>query len=373
MQWGVMAIPTEPLAPIRWEDPAYGDREQEYVVRALTDPSFKPIEALESTLADWLGGARVVTCSNGTVAILLALQLHDIGPGDEVAVPTYTFASVVNPIILLGARPLLLDSSPDTGNVDMDALEEHLRAGRRIRARLHVDVGGVPPDYDRLARLTRDHGLIVVEDGAESLGSEVRGQRVGNSPHVATLSFQTAKQLSAAEGGAVTVPDDALAKRCRRLRNHGMSGRYEHTDFGLNLRISTLNAALGLAQAERLDGFIATRERIVATYRSRLSDILTFQPIPEWATRVSWGMCMVRARDTETRDAIVQGLAGEGIETRVNWKPVHRQPYQRYLADGTYPVAEDIHATSLTLPLGNGMTDETIDRVAGAVRRAVGA
>lgn len=357
---------------IRWEDPVYGDREREYVDRALTDAQrFRPIEELEATLEDWLGGARVITCSNGTVAILIALLALDIGAEDEVAVPTYTFASVVNSILLLGARPVLLDSRADTGNVDLDTLEQLLRDGRRIRCLIHVDVGGVPADRDRLAGLSERYGILLIEDGAEALGSEVSGRRIGNSPHVVTLSFQAAKQLSAGEGGAVAVPDQPLLERCKVLRNHGMSARYEHTDFGLNFRLSALNAALGLAQAERLDAFIDRRGEVMAHYRQRLGDIVTFQDVPLWASRVSWGMALIRARDGITRDAIVDGLARSGIETRINWKPVHQQPYHRHLSGATFPVADEMYQTSLTLPLSNGMSIETAEVVCDAVRQSV--
>ena len=341
---------------VPWENPSFGEREIEHLRRALQQDGASMIDDFEAALGEFIGNPRVVTVSNGTLALLVALMLVDVGAGDKVIAPTYTFAAVVNPILLLGATTVLVDSDPGSINMDLDALEEKLQEDGEVKAVFHVDVGGVPPDHERLRELSNRYGFAVIEDGAEALGSEYAGRRVGALPHIVTLSFQAAKQLTSGEGGAVVLPNDDLYERCRLLRHHGMSAQYEHTAFGLNFRLPALNAAVGLAQMERLDGFLAHRNAVMDMYRAGLGRRLRFQSAPSGMTKVSWGMALARAESQGLRDRIRTALAEAGVETRVNWKPVHQQPYHSKLMGGEFPVADRVFDTGFTLPLNNSMS-----------------
>ena len=344
---------------VPWENPSFGDAELVNIRRVLEENAGAAITAaFEEALGRFIGNPRVVTVNNGTLAILCGLLLLDLKPGDKVIAPTYTFASVVNPILLMGAKPVLVDSDPGTVNMDLDKAEDVLREEQGVRAIIHVDVGGVPPDHERLASLSRRYGVAVIEDAAEALGSEYRGRPVGAASHIVVLSFQQAKQLTCGEGGALVLPTDELYERCKLLRNHGMSRTYEHTAFGLNFRLPALNAAVGLAQIDRLGRFLSHRDRIMESYRSGLAHSVTFQTVPREVTRPSWGLAMVRAESRRDRDDLVEALSAAGVETRINWKPVHRQPFHADKVSGDFPEADRIYDTSFTLPLTNGMTLE---------------
>lgn len=358
---------------VPWENPSFSQAELDLLRQVLEeDAGASIIDSFESALGGFIGNPRVVTVNNGTLALLVALMLIDVGRGDKVIAPTYTFASVVNPILLLGATPVLVDSHPGTVNLDLDAVEAVLEKDSDVRALFHVDVGGVPPDYDRLHDLSERYGLTVIEDAAEALGSEYRGRRVGALPHIVTLSFQTAKQLTCGEGGAVVLPNDELYEKCKLLRHHGMSAQYEHTAFGLNFRLSGMNAAVGLAQMDRLDDFLRHRDEVMDVYRSGLGEALRFQEIPADVTRVSWGMAMVRSDSREERDRLTATLAEAGVQTRINWKPVHRQPYHSGFLSGDFPVADRVFDTSCTLPLNNGMTLDDAAFVVESAHTAIG-
>lgn len=356
---------------VPWENPSFNKTELNLLQQVLEkNAGDSIIDSFESDLGEFIGNPRVVTVNNGTMALLVALLLIDIGPADKVISPTYTFASVVNPILMLGATPILTDSHPDSINLDLDAVETALEKHPEVRAILHVDVGGVPPDYDRLIYLAEQYNVTVIEDGAEALGSEYRGCRVGVLPHIVTLSFQTAKQLTCFEGGAVVLPNNEMYERCRLLRHHGMSSQYEHTAFGLNFRLSAMNAAVGLAQMKRLEGFLQHREKVMGIYRSRLNEVFKFQEAPENVTRVSWGMALVQANDQEKRDHAIATLSKAGVQTRINWKPVHQQPYHGKFLTGHFPVADHVFNTSFTLPLNNGMTLDDAEFVVKYARKA---
>ena len=350
---------------IPWENPLF-DKTELTLWQKVFDKNTgdDTIDSFESVLGDFIGNPRVVTVNNGTLALLVALMAIDIGVADKVIVPTYTFASVANPILMLGGTPILVDSHPDSINLDLDAVESVLEENPEVKAILHVDVGGVPPDYDRLQNLAERYNVTVIEDAAEALGSEYKGDRVGVLPHIVTLSFQTAKQLTCFEGGALLLPSDQMYEKCKLLRHHGMSSQYEHTAFGLNFRLSALNAAVGLAQMKHLEGFLKHRNKIMDIYRSNLGSVLKFQSAPKNVTRVSWGMAIVQASCREERDKTIEALSKAGVQTRINWKPVHQQPYHSKFLTGNFPVADHVFDTSFTLPLNNGMTLKEAEFVA---------
>ncbi len=356
---------------IPWENPLFDKTELTLLQQVFEkNTGDTTLDSFESALGEFIGNPRVVTVNNGTLALLVALMLIDIGPTNKVIAPTYTFASVVNPILMLGATPILLDSHPDSINLDLDAVESALEGNPDVKAILHVDVGGVPPDYDRLLDIAERYGVTVIEDAAEALGSEYKGARVGALPHIVTLSFQTAKQLTCFEGGAILLPNDLMYEKCRLLRHHGMSDQYEHTAFGLNFRLSAVNAAIGLAQMKRLEEFLQHRNRIMDIYKSYLDGVFKFQSPPINVTRVSWGMAIVQASCREERDNTIAALSKAGIQTRINWKPVHQQPYHSKFLTGNFPIADHVFDTSFTLPLNNGMT---LDDAVFVAKQAVSA
>ncbi len=313
--------------------------------------------------------ADVVTVNNGTSAIIASLMAAGVSPGDYVIAPTYTFASVVGCVRVLGAKPILVDSDPKTFNIDIEATERALRT-RRVKALIHVDVGGVPGNIDRLLELSEDYGCTLIEDAAEGLGTEYKGRMIGSYPHLTTFSFHPAKQITTVEGGAISTKEESLAKKIRLIINHGMADSYEHVTLGLNFRLTDLQAAIGIAQLAKLDLFIKNREKIAARYTEALSDSATLQLIPKYVTRLSRGMFLFLARTSKLRAIIMNQMSSAGIEVRRPWKPVHLQPYFRSIVSGRFPVAESIYNMIVSPPLTNKMAGQHVRKVVETLQSA---
>ena len=320
------------------------------------------ISKFESDLASYVGVAHASVVNNGSSALICALLASGIQPGDKVAVPTYTFASVVNSIILMGGVPILVDSEHQTFNMSMTQLEK-CTADHDIKAVIHVDVGGHPPDLGKLIDFCKDKHIALIEDGAEALGSAYKGKKVGAFDHATTLSFHPAKQITTMEGGAILTNNDSVAKKLAIIRNHGMTSGYEHTELGFNFRMTPFEAAFGISQLKKIDSFIERRNAIANRYSSGLDKLLKHQESKSYVTQHAWGAFLTLVDTSISRDSLLQYLFEKGIEARVMWKPVHLQDYHKFLATIRYPVAEDIFHRVLSLPIGNGMSSDAVDYV----------
>ncbi|MGH9005757.1 MAG: DegT/DnrJ/EryC1/StrS family aminotransferase, partial [Acidimicrobiia bacterium] len=333
------------------------------------------VEELEARLAALSGVPAAVTCSSGTDALLLALMAWEVGPGDAVFVPAFTFAATAEVAALVGATPVFADVSPDTFNLDPDSLvaavEVATAAGLRPAAVIPVDLFGQPADYPAIGKVAAEVGVPVLADGAQSFGASLGGRRVGSLAAATTLSFFPSKPLGAyGDGGAVLTADQGLADRLRSLRAHGKGAdRYDHVRIGINARLDTLQAAVLLAKLDVFEAEIAARAEVAQRYSQLLDGEVGVPRVAETATSV-WAQYTVVV---EGRKAVIAHLGGRGIATAVHYPiPLHRQP----AFAGCPTAAPDLEVSQwlaervLSLPMHPYLAPEEQDRVVAALREA---
>jgi len=360
---------------IPWDSPFVGDEEIQSVTSLLKREAMPShyIGDFERKLGRYVSNGRILSVNNGTTAILCALLTAGVKPGDKIIIPTYTFASVATVVMSLHAKPLLTDVDPLTFNMNLEDLREQAKRG--AKGVIHVDVSGIPPDIDTIDSICDEYGLFLIEDAAEALGSEYKEKKIGSFQHLTCFSFQSAKQLCTYEGGAVSFGTEEQFEKCKSIINHGMGATYEHQEFGLNFRINPLAAAMGTVQMNMIEEFVRRRGQIVRNYEKGFGQELSIQSIPDYATKVSWGMVLALAKDKRVRDGLVSYLREKEIEIRIPWKPIHLQPYHRNLVDlGSmeYPVAEDIFDRVFGLPLSNSISDAEVGYVLDSISQFLG-
>lgn len=369
-----------PDRALRVCEPRLAGNERAYVVEALDGnwiSSQGPFVArFEAAFAEAVGTRHGVACSSGTAALHLALGAAGVGPGDEVIVPAFTMVATANAVRFLGATPVLVDSEPGTGNLDVDLVAAAIT--ERTVAVVPVHIYGHPVAMDPLRELADAAGIDVVEDAAEAHGARYRGRPAGSLGRAAAFSFFGNKVLTTGEGGMVTTDDDELAARARELRDLSFSPErhFWHRSVAFNYRMTNLQAALGLAQTEQLDDLVARRRSNASRYREALSGVagLALSPEARDVDSACWMIGLTVAEEFGcTRDELRARLAARGIETRTYFVPMHLQP--AYFADHRgerYPVAEELGRTGLYLPSGPDLSDDDIAYVAREVRRARG-
>jgi perosamine synthetase len=328
------------------------------------------VTRLEREFAEISGCAHGVACSSGTAALQLAVAAAGIGPGDEVIVPTFTMVACANVISHLGATPVFVDADPGTWNLDPDRIREAI--GPRTRAILMVHIYGHPADADAIRALAVPNGLAVIEDAAEAHGATYHGRPAGSLGTIAAFSLYGNKILTTGEGGMVTTDDADLAALARELRDHGFSPErhFWHGYRAYNFRMTNLQAAVGVAQVERLDELLGLRRRMAALYRDALGAIpgLTLPPTEPGIDGANWMFGVVVGDELGiTRDELREALAARGIETRTFFVPLHIQPaYRESQLGRSFPVAEWLGRAGLYLPSGPDIDEEAVARVAGA-------
>ena len=333
------------------------------------------IREFEEKFSARVGRKHGIAVCNGTAALDAAVAALDIGPGDEVILPTFTIISCASAISRLGAIPVVVDCTPDTWNIDVSRIEERITT--RTRAIMAVHIYGLPVDMDPLFEIAERHGLTVIEDAAEMIGQTYKGRPCGSLGQISTFSFYPNKHVTTGEGGMIVTDDDALAERCRSLRNLTMkaSRRFIHDELGWNFRMTNLQAAVGLAQLERLDEFVPKKRSIFDLYTKLLSGEKALQlPVAstDYATNINWVFGVV-IDDKVPFDAEVamRKLAEKGVGTRPFFWPMHEQPVYRAMGlfkDESYPNAEKIARRGFYLPSGLALTDEQVVRVVDAVK-----
>ena len=327
------------------------------------------VEAFESEFAAYVGAAHCVAVSNGLEALQLALLAVGVKPGDEVIVPTHTFVATWLAVTQCGAVPVPVEVNPDTYQLDATRLSAAITP--RCKAIVPVHLYGMPADLNPILELAAAHGIPVVEDAAQAHGTRYHGRRIGGHCAAASWSFYPGKNLGAfGDAGAVTTNDAQVALRLRSLRNYGSSERYVHDELGFNSRLDPVQAAILRVKLRHLDAWNIRRQDIASRYQSELADIgLVLPSIPEWADS-SWHLYPVRH---PMRDALRTMLASAGIETLIHY-PI--APHlQRAYADlgyvrGSFPIAESVSATVLSLPIGPAMTDSQVTAVIAALHAA---
>lgn len=335
------------------------------------------VRELEARLAAFAGTKHCVTCSNGTDALSLALRALDIGAGDAVFVPAFTFAATAEVVALCGATPVFVDVLPDSFNIDpanLDAAIADVTASGDLhpRAVIPVDLFGQPADYRALARVAGRHRLDVIADAAQSFGATLDSRRVGTLGDLTTTSFFPAKPLGCyGDGGAVFTDDDAAADIMRSLRVHGKgSDKYDNVRIGLNARLDTLQAAILLEKLSIFPDEIEARQRVARRYTDALADLAVTPALMPGSTSV-WAQYTLRL---DGRDAIQAALKDEGIPTAIYYPmPLNRQTaYQRYpVAPGGTPVSDRHSRQVLSLPMHAYLEPDVQDRIIAGLRSVI--
>ncbi|MBI4432080.1 MAG: aminotransferase class I/II-fold pyridoxal phosphate-dependent enzyme [Candidatus Omnitrophica bacterium] len=350
-------------------EPVLAGNEMKYVMDCIATnwiSSQGPyVKSFEVAFAKYHDMSYATATCNGTAALHLALTALGVGPGDEVIVPNLTFAASANAVIHSGAKPILVDVTKNYWNMDPAKLESVLTP--RTKVIMPVHLYGHPCDMDPIMALAEKRKLFVVEDCAEALGAEYKGKKVGTFGDAACFSFFSNKVITTGEGGMVTCADASLYDKMMVLRDHGMrrGRRYWHEVAGFNYRMTNLQAAIGLAQLEQIDRFLASRRKIAQHYTAGFKGLpgITLPPEMPWAKNIYWlySILIDEKKTGITRDELVRGLEREGIETRTFFYPLHHQP--PYRSSDPFPVTEALSARGISLPSSNGIKPGAIERV----------
>jgi perosamine synthetase len=365
----------EPWIPVA--SPSLTGNEKAYVLDCLESGNISSIgeyvARFEREFAAFCGVRHAVACSNGTAALHLSLLAFDVKPGDEIIVPTVTFVASANAVTYCGATPVFVDCEPSTWCLDPTDVEAKITS--RTRGIIAVHLYGHPANMDAINEIARRHGLFVVEDAAEAHGASWNRRMAGSLGDIATFSFYGNKTLTTGEGGMVVTNDDTLIERVRLYRGQGMdpSRRYWFPVVGYNYRMTSLVAAVGVAQLERIDWLLARRVEIAHWYREALAhtDGISWQIEDPRAAHAYWMFSILLPEGASlTSDEVIAAMANQGIETRPIFPPMHTLP-PYFERDGRYPVAEAIARRGLSLPTWAGLSREDVVRVCAALERSL--
>lgn len=351
--------------------PIFIGNENKYVVECVESgwisSNGRFIKAFEEKFAEFCGTKHALTCSNGTVALHLALLAYGIGAGDEVIVPTLTYVASANAVTYCGARPVFVDSEANTWNINPELIEAKITD--TTKGIIVVHLYGHPVDMDAVMKIARKHNLVVIEDAAEAHGALYKGRVAGSLGDIATFSFYGNKIITTGEGGMVVTNDDEVAAKLRLLKGQGMSPtqRYWFPIVGYNYRMTNMQAAVGLAQLENIDWHLSKRREIARLYHQYLALLSDYIELPleeDWASHSFW-MYTILLKNTVklTRDEFMEALDRQGIETRPIFYPMHILPIYQEDAN-SYPVANDVASRGLNLPTHGLLKEEDIVYIA---------
>ena len=341
------------------------------------------VEAFEREMAEYLGVKHAIGVASGTDALLLSLKALGIGPGDGVIVPSFTFFATAGVVANVGATPVFADIDPQTFNISTENVKKillrhpspvtrHASRVTKIKAIIPVHLYGQPADMDEIMRLAKEYDLYVIEDAAQAIGAEYRGQKVGTIGHLGCFSFFPTKNLGAyGDGGLVVTNDDKLAEKVRMLRVHGSKPKYYHHLVGTNSRLDALQAAILRVKLPHLDEWTAARQRIAARYDELLRDVpgveIPFRAPDRTHIFHQYTIRVLSGR----RDALQKHLSEKEIGTQVYYPlPLHLQPCFRHLGykEGDLPESERASREVLSLPMFPELTEEEQDYVVQAVK-----
>lgn len=363
-------------------EPLLDGREKELLVQCIESgwiSSEGPfVSEFEERFSRLVSRKHGIAVCNGTAALDVAVEALEIGPEDEVIVPSLTIISCVHQIVRAGAKPIFVDADAKTWNMDVSQVEAKITP--RTKAILVAHIYGLPVDLDPLMQIAKRHGLKVIEDAAEAIGQTYNGKPCGSFGDLSVFSFYPNKHATTGEGGMIVTNDDRLAERCRSLRNlcFQPERRFVHEHLGWNYRMTNLQAALGLAQLQRLDEFVVRKRTMGASYTSLLTDLTQLQlPLPEtaYSKNIYWVYGLVLADEVRLDAAqAMKQLARKGIGTRPFFWPLHLQPVlkKRGLTSGeTLPVAENLGNRGFYLPSGLALKADQIDEAARSLREVL--
>jgi dTDP-4-amino-4,6-dideoxygalactose transaminase len=336
------------------------------------------VTQLEADLAAYSGARHVVTCASGTDALLMVLMAKNIGPGDAVLCPTFTFCATAEVVALTGATPVLVDVNEVTFNIDAASLARGIatarKAGLKPRAVIPVDLFGQPADFDAISPVAEAEGLFVLDDAAQGFGASYKGRRLGTFGLATATSFFPAKPLGCfGDGGAIFTDDAALAEKLRSIRVHGHgSDKYDNVRLGLTARLDTMQAAILIEKLKIFDDEIAARNRVARRYANGLGNIVAVPRVADGCTSI-WAVYTVRVPGGR-RDALVEALKARGVPSMVYYpKSIHQQTAYRHfpVAEGGVAVSERLSQEVISLPIHAYLDEPTQDRIIKAVRDAL--
>lgn len=352
----------------------------EAVVETLRSPFLTQgpkVEEFEQAIANYVGAKYAVAFSNGTAALHGAYYAAGIQTGDEVITTPITFAATSNAVLYCGGKPVFADIDQKTYNLDVEAVADKITD--QTKAIAPVDFTGQPVDIDAFMELAEKHDLVVIEDGAHSLGATYKGERVGKQADMTMFSFHPVKPITTGEGGIITTNDEELYEKLKLFRSHGITKTdysveqgdwyYEMIDLGYNYRMNDIQATLGLSQLGKLERFIERRREIAELYNEKLADIPgIILPKQRDDVESGWHLYMIQIDSNvvkKSRKQIFEEMRAANIGVHVHYIPVYWHPYYEGLGykRGLCPIAEAWYEQALTLPLHPGMTDEDVECV----------
>jgi perosamine synthetase len=367
------------MNPILVSEPSLNGNEKKYLNECIDSgwiSSEGPfVDRLEKQFAAYVGRRFGIAVSSGTAALDLAVSCLGLGTGDEVILPTFTIISCAAAIVRSGATPVVVDCCPDTWNIDTTQIEAKITP--RTKAIMVVHIYGLPVDMDPILALANQYGLMIIEDAAEVHGQTYKNRPCGSFGELSLFSFYANKNVTTGEGGIILTDDEALAERCRSLRNLCMQTerRFVHHELGWNYRMSNLQAALGVAQLEQIEKFVARKREIGKRYTALLKNLSCIQlPVSEtpYAQNIYWVYSIVLNDDISIGSReLMDLLRDRNIGTRPFFWPMHLQPV--FLNMGLFketvcPVSEKIAQRGLYLPSGGTLTDRQIDQVVNSLK-----
>ena len=354
----------------------------EAVARVLAHCQFingPEVTQLEAALAAFSGAKHVVTCASGTDALLMVLMAKDVGRGDAVLCPSFTFCATGEAVALAGATPVFVDVDEATFNIDVNSLKRGIATAKRLglkpRAVIPVDLFGQSADHDAIGAVAQAEGLFVLDDAAQAFGASYKGRRLGTFGLVTATSFFPAKPLGCfGDGGAILTDDAELAETLRSIRVHGQgSDKYDNVRLGLTGRLDTLQAAILLEKLKIFEDEIAARNKVAQRYAQGLGNVVTVPYLASGATSV-WAQYTIRLPAGTDRNAFAAALKAQGIPTAIYYpKSMHQQTaYRDYpVADGGLPVCEKLSEDVISLPMHAYLDEPTQERIIKAVRGAL--
>jgi perosamine synthetase len=353
-------------------NPLFDDKEIELVnecmVSGWISSGGKFVKEFEEAVAKHTDVKYAVSCSSGTSALHLILLAHGIGVGDEVIIPSLTFIATANAVTYSGAKPVFIDSDIETWNIDTNKIESAIT--NNTKAIIPVHLYGHPANMDSINKIAKKHNLKVIEDAAEAQGSHYKGRKVGSLGDASTFSFFGNKIITTGEGGMVVTDDPIIAEKCRLFRDHGMSTnkRYWHTVLGYNYRLTNIQAAIGVAQMDKIDSIISKKKWIASEYKKHLRGLkgVTLPPNMDWADNVFWLYTILIDCN---HDNLIAKLKRNGIDSRPVFPPIHTQPI--YQSGLVLPVSEKISRYGISLPSSPSLNGDDILKICNVIKNVV--
>ena len=342
------------------------------------------IQEFEKRMSDYFGVKHTVAVNSGTSALHLIIRGLGIQESDKVLTTPFSFIASSNSILFEKAEPLFVDIDKETLNLDPDKVDEKLKSLKAeelkgVKAMLVVDAFGQPADWDRFTEIARKYNLLLIEDSAESLGSEYKGKKCGTFGEAGVFAFYPNKQITTGEGGVLVTDNEelAIAARSMRSQGRGISGEWlDHDRLGYNFRMDELAAALGCSQMERIDEILGKRAKVAEMYNQKLAKIEEVQIpyISKDTTKMSWFVYVIRLAHGIDRDKVMKYLNQEGVQCKPYFTPIHLQPFYVDMfgfKKGDFPITEDVSSRTIALPFFTNLKEEQIDYVLGKMREAI--